>query len=231
MEELKLDNLIDQYLLGTINTHDKLLLERLMAEDTTVASKVQISKLAYKSIMLERNKLLREKLRTLDKNTSYEQRFASSWFGKVAMLIVVFILLYALLAVYFCPVSIARRNFIAFTETTSIQIQRDDDAWRSATIAFRDSDFEKAIQQYVILASGSDPSQHHLAKWNLLMSQLAADGPSEHWQIAMQTYAFQTPGSMGEKAHSVLELFHSPVYKFWFFPLSRKFSSLKPRLI
>lgn len=231
MKEPILESLIDQYLLGTISPADRTFLESQMASDPSVAMMVEDSKLAYKAILLERNRLLKEKLRRLDQEDLREQHFFPRKLGLVVLWLVIFILIGSLLTTYFSPVKTAQRNFEEYAAMTDVVATSRDDGWEAAERAFRSRDFEKTIQVYSQLGETAEGDERYLINWNILMAQLAAEGASVGWQLSVAAFIDSAPESWSVRAQAMSDMVNSRLYRLWYSPVDQKFSTLKPRLI
>ena len=233
MEEQTFETLIDHYLLGTISPIDKTHLEKAMADDPAIATLVEDSKRAYKALLMERNRILKEKLKMLDKEDINSKKIASpKWriFFSAAGIVV---LLFLVLNIYQSPLHIASRNLIEYPgqeggiKPGSPQMT----LWDDARAAFLKKDFEKAIQHYLVLAEEVGAPGHFEARWNILMAQLAGSGPTPAWYHAMANFSDEAPYPLSNRANKMTAKFASPYFKFFFSPWKEKFSSLKPRLI
>jgi len=233
MEEHTLSALIDQYLLGTISTQDRAYLEELIVTDPTVAELVKESKMAYKAILFERNRRLREKLRDLDNEVMQRQDFFSTGIGKLSFLLGCLFVLFYLASVYFSPASIARRNFVDFSISALVAEghQEQETARKEAKDAFMRKEYEIAIQHYVSLSEQPDTEFSFPARWNILMAQLALEGPTKQWKIALDSYTREAPGPIAAKAYKLAAFFESGYYKLLHKHFRENLSSLKPRLI
>jgi len=233
MEEQTLDTLIDHYLLGTISPLDKTRLEKAMADDPSVAALVEDSKRAYQALLLERNRIMKEKLKMLDKEDMDDERNPSPKWKILFSAAGIMILLFLTLNMYQSPLHIARRNLIAYPgEGGGIMPGSTEmTLWADARTAFIKKDFEKAIQHYLVLAENVSAPGHFEAKWNILMVQLAAGGPTPAWYLAMDRFSHEAPSQFSNQANRMMVKLTSTYYRFFFSPWKDKFSSLKPRLI
>lgn len=233
MEEQTLETLIDHYLLGTISPIDKAQLEKAMADDPTVAAMVHDSKRAYKALQLERNRILKEKLKTLDKEDMDEVTSSSTKWKILLSAVGIVILLFLMLNIHQSPLHIARRNLIAYPgqEGGAQPGPPQMKLWEDARVAFLQKDFEKAIQHYLELSGDIGTPGHFEARWNILLVQLAASGPTSAWNQVMDHYAHEAPYPLSKLADKLQAKFTSPYYRFFFSPWKDKLSSLKPRLI
>ena len=233
MEEHTISTLIDQYLSGTISPHDRSYLEQLMISDPSVAEIVRESEAAYKVLLHERNRRLKEKLRRLDKDETHRQGFLSTRMGILAILLVGCITGILLGSRYWSNASIALRNFDP-TVSRDLESSYPDDAratWTKAKDAFMAKDFTTAIQLYESLSTQEVSSNTYTARWNILMAQLALEGPTSNWKMALESFAQKAPEPLASKAHKLSGVVGSVYYRMFHHRLEEDFSSLKPRLI
>src|SRR6187397_2898059 len=111
MEEPVLLEWIDQYLLGTISPEHKAELERMMTADPEVAELVKESKEAFKVLQSERNRLLREKLRAIDKDENLRSLFLPKWILMLLLCLVILVGGWYWAAQYYSNQAIAMRYF------------------------------------------------------------------------------------------------------------------------
>ena len=233
MDAPDLDALIDDYLLGNILPADKARLEQRMATDPEFAALVRDSRLAFKAIQLERNRLLKEKLKELDKVDDAKPHSTSRKTGLFFALIGIILLFILLLTAYEHPSCIAKRNLIDAGEThfSRQPDQQTIEAWSLASAAFLEGDYEKSIRDFVALAGEKETPWHYTSRWNVLMVQLAAEGPDPAWLQALEAYAEVAPAPLSTKAKSLKRKLGSRFYRILFSPMQEKFSAIKPRLI
>jgi hypothetical protein len=233
MEEPTIEVLIDLYLSGAISPGDKARLEQAMATDPAVAEMVHDSQRAYKALLLERKRLLKEKLKKLDREDVPQQRNTPRKWKIISYSTAVVLLIFMMLHVYMSPQCIARRQLIAhpISHVDATPASTEMKRWEEARKSFLNKDFEMAIQQYLVLAGEETTPVHFKARWNILMAQLAVDGPTSSWHLAMDAFIQEAPVPFSTQAKSLSAKFSSPYYRFFFGPWKDKLSSLKPRLI
>lgn len=233
MEEYRLNDLIDQFLLGTISPEDHQKLQQLIASDPEVNQMVEDSKLAYKALALERRKQLKTKLKALDNMPSGSDKPFPKWLGIGILLLGACFYYWYMASVYFSPESMAERNYISYQESNlqSEVIHPEDLVWQKAEEAFKNGEYQHAIQQFAILSESSNPSQSAAANWNILLAQFALQGPSSNWKVGLQTFEKSAPEVLSEKARELINCLESRYYRFFMFRLQDNFSTIKPRLI
>jgi len=225
MDEHRLATLIDQYLLGTISPDDRSQLEKLILSDPAVRTLVRESE--------EKNRRLKEKLRGLDKDELMRQGFFSKRIGLLTILLLVGIAGLYVLAGYYTHESIALRNIETnpSRDNNAAYAAEDVAAWATAKNAFLARDFDSAIQHYITLSEHSESSWANDAKWNILLAQLAIEGPTPNWKMSLDTFTKSAPEPLRSKALKLSGLLDSFIYRLFQKQLRDKFSSLKPRLI
>lgn len=233
MDEHRITTLIDQYLLGTISPEDRSQLEQLILSDPSVSALVRESTAAYKVLQHEKNRRLKEKLRGLDKDEFMRQGFFSKPIGWLTILLLAGIAGLYLLAGYYTHESIAIRNLETdpAMNTTASEAPDQVAAWAKAKNAFLARDFDSAIKQYIPLSEHPEESRSYVAKWNILLAQLAMEGPTPNWKMSLDTFTKSAPEPLRSKAIKLSGLLDSLIYRLFQKQLHDRFSSLKPRLI
>ena len=233
MKEYLINDLIDQYLLGIISPEDNRELQKLIAEDPEVASLVEESKMAYKALELERRKQLKSKLRALDGQAEDPGTKSSKWIGAVLLVLGVCLLYFYMSSIYFSPGAIAGRNYIAYKEyKTDHHVDNPQVVtWLQADDAFRNEDYQTAIQSFALLTESQDRSASMIAQWNILIAQLAIEGPGSHWQMGLDAFEKSAPEALAVKARNLRKYLNSWYYRFFSFRFQENFSTIKPRLI
>ncbi len=233
MGEHRITTLIDQYLLGTISPEDRSLLEQLILSDPSVSKLVRESESACRILQHEKNRRLKEKLRGLDKDELMHQGVFSKPIGWLTILLLALIAGLYLLAGNYSHTSIALQNAEAYLEKNKNADEAGEDvaAWTKAQNAFLARDFGSAIQHYLTLSEAPEESKAYLAKWNILLAQLAIEGPTPTWKMSLDTFTKSAPEPLRSKAVKLSSLPDSFLYRLFHNKLHEKFSSIKPRLI
>src|SRR6187431_88835 len=138
MEEQVLLEWIDRYLMGTISAEHKAELERMMASDPDVAELVKDSQEAFKVLQSERNRLLREKLKAIDKDESKRSVFLPKWIFMMLLCLVMLVGGWYWAVQYYSNQSIAMRYFKmnAITEEETLLSPEMKTTWEKANDAF-----------------------------------------------------------------------------------------------
>lgn len=233
MKEHTLNDWIDQYLLGTIDPEHKAQLEQLIAQDTVVAERVRDSQVAFEAIQLVRNRHLREKMREWDLDPPHQQGLISSRAGRIGICIVGLLVCIYLAGQYFHPSCLAQRNFIDVNSmvTDARPGAGEMSTWKAAEVAFKQGDFEKAILIYSSLAESQLNDQKYTARWNLLMAQLAVEGPSAGWLAGLEAFAHHAPEPLASEGRRLSKTLRNPFYRWVYASGSSGISQIKPRLI
>jgi hypothetical protein len=230
-EKQQLENLIDAWLLGQLSPEESIVLEQRIADDPEVAAMAAESRLAFEVIKAQHQKLLRQKLKDLDRDNLKHQSLLSLPAG-----IILLTLLFGLLsiAIHSCiqqPAVLATRYFVRDSAITYAYAADSADLWTKAVDQFESGGFEAAIHSFQQLYDEDSSTVRTIAHWNLLMAQLAKDGESEGWKTAMHQFLQGADTIYRIKATQLLKDLDSRWYKIFFSPESRPLESLKPRLI
>jgi len=189
--------------------------------------------LAYKALELERRKQLKTKLKALDGMTSGPGKPFPKWLGIGILLLGACLFYWYMASVYFSPEHIAERNYLSYPELNrQFEVFHPQDmVWQKADEAFKNGEYQRAIQQFAILSESNNPSQSAAANWNILLAQFALQGPSSNWKVGLQTFEKSAPEVLSEKARELIYCLESTYYRFFMFRLQDNFSTIKPRLI
>jgi hypothetical protein len=231
MKAEPIETLIDEYLLGTISPRDKMALEQRMANDPAVAEMVRDSQKAFNVIRHAQNQQLKEKLRGLDQEDLQRQNLVP---GKriMALLFLAAILLGAYMAfVYFSASAMARRNFEAYNPPPAILNDSLHAAWSLAEKAFQTAAYEEAIHRYQALIVKAGPQEDFVARWNILLAQLALSGATPAWKLNLETFIREAPEPLASRAKKLAKNFDSGLHRMFYMHFQKNLSSLKPRLM
>lgn len=233
MKEHNLNDWIDQYLLGTIDPEHKAQLEQLMARDAVVAERVRDSQVAFEAIRLVRNRHLREKMREWDLDPPHQQGLILSRAGRIGIFLVGLLVCIYLAGQYFHPSCLAQRNFIDVNSmvTESSPGAGEMSSWKGAEVAFKQGDFGKAILMYTSLAESPLSDQQYTARWNLLMAQLAVEGPNADWLTSLDAFVHHAPEPLASGGRRLSEMLRNPLYRWVYASGASGISQIKPRLI
>ena len=231
MKAEPIETLIDEYLLGTISPQDKIALEQRMANDPAVAEMVRDSQQAFNVLRHARNQQLREKLRGLDQEDIQQQNMLPSK-RILGLLILAALVVGAYLTSVYCSASsIARRNFEAYASPADGKSDPLQMEWVLAEKAFKTAQYEEAIQRYQALMASAVQADIVVARWNILMSQLAMTGATPVWKKSIEAFAGKAPEPLASKARKLAKDFNSSFQRMFYMYFQENFSSLKPRLM
>jgi hypothetical protein len=231
MKTQNIESLIDEYLLGTISPQDKAALEQRMAEDPAIAELVRDSQQAFKVIRHARNQQVKEKLRRLDQEDIHQQNLVP--FKRIIGLLIIAALLVGiyLTSVYFSASAIAGRNFEAYSPPAAREMDPLQEEWAKAEKAFRANAYEEAIQRYHVLTEKAEHSDAFIARWNILMAQLALTGATPTWKLALESFMREAPEPLATKARKMAKDFDSGFQRMFYMHFQKNLSTLKPRLM
>jgi hypothetical protein len=233
MNEHTLPELIDQYLLGTISPKDKLDLEQLMASDPIVAEQVKESQEAFKVIQHERNRILKEKLKEIDKDNPKKSALFPRLVLTVVICFVAILFFVLLVSGYNNPSSIAQRYFENKPmPEVGISSRPDlEETWSKANEAFLKKEYEKAMLLYASWIEEAGEAEVYIAEWNFLLAQLGLQGSTIAWKSTFTSFLNGAPEPWKSKGNELLKLVGSGPYGLFFHGLKSNLSALKPRLI
>lgn len=233
MEEPVLLEWIDLYLMGSIRPEDKTELERMMAADPEIAELVKESQLAFNVLQSERNQLLRKKLKALDKEETRRSGFLPKRIILSACILVVIGGSWCWASYYFSNKAIAVRYFkISYPpeEETSLSAEMKT-IWKEADHAFKSEDYGRAHNLYDSILENKEHPISYGAQWNLLMSNLALHGQTDHWKKELETFSQEASAPFRNKAQALSRLLDASWYKIIITLTQTDISGLKPRLI
>lgn len=233
MEEHKLQELIDQYPMGTLSAEDKAYLEQLIQSDPEVASRVRESQYAHKILLAAKHRQLREKLREIDRHDRRRSGFLPRWIVLLLFFVMALICFWYWATLFYGHACLARRYFekTATSMAWPVESQQPVQIWMVANNAFRKKEYENAIQLYTSWLSEPENQGAYMARWNILLAQLAQEGPTATWKESMESFIQEAPESLNSRAQKLLTLLDSSLYGFFFYRLQANLSPLKPPLI
>ncbi len=236
MRDTTLDDLIDDYLKDKISDVDRSHLELLMKRDPALASRLKESQETYRFLEYVRYKEIKKRLRDFDGVIPVDvnlNSFKRRWL--FAILLIASILgAWICLFDYIKPIHLAERNFqIRYENDLALgKLTREDILyWNDATAYFLSGDFQNAARLFQPLSEYMHSSFSSEAKWNVLMCQLAIEGPTVLWKKEMNNYQSLVTGSFRMKAIKLLRISNSSLYRWLILTPSSHLSALKPRLI
>lgn len=233
MEDYPLNQIIDQYLQGTISSEDKKMLLTKIDSDPQVAKLVEESQLAYKAIEAHRRKELKTKLQTLDKNAVSRRKKIPGWLSILILLLGAGAIYLYMSLVHFSPQSIARNHFVSYKEVNHKTMASAElpASWTQAEEFFNEGAYREAIQYFAIIAEHEDSQIAEVARWNITVAQFALEGTSPHILLALEGFEKSESRAVSEKAGKLKECLESGAYRFFFLRLQDSVTTIKPRLI
>jgi len=236
MKENNLDDLIDALLRDTITDEDRYRLESMMEADPVIARKVLESRETYLFLQYARYQQIKTQLRKFDEkeNLSVKRNPFSPWAFTGILLLVFGISCWLCLINYYRPESLARRNFECVSGAEILQgtvMNEEVLNWNLANELFDKRDFQNAASIYMMYTENPQDPFYKIASWNVLMCQLATDGPTLQWHKDFDQFISIKTNPLETKAKKLSQLLDSFFYKWVIFKPASVFSAIKPRLI
>ncbi len=192
-DQHKLAELIDAWLLQQLPPEEKVRLEHMIANDPAVAQMARESQLAFEVLKADQRSRLRKNLKLLDQQDPRSQGFLTGSFGKYSMVILLALVAVIGFTLFQSSASMAKKHYMAQPESCLSASYSHQQTWRFAAQAYSMKDYETAIRSFAILAEDEEPEIRYTAKWNMMMAQLAKDGVSEGWKMALRQYRNEAP--------------------------------------
>ena len=233
MEEPEILELIDQYLMGRIRPEDLTILKERMAADPAIAELVRESRETFRVIQFEKNRLLREKLKQIDKKGSWKTGFIPGWITYVMLPIIIITGGWYWTNYYYSNTAIAAR----YAKMPIVDIKKlynrqgAEGEWKKADSAFRNEEFDLAVNLYATLLEEGNKEEAYLARWKIILSQLALYGPTPNVKDTLGVFANEAPAPWQAQARKLLRLINSTWYTVFINRVQINVSGLKPRLI
>jgi len=234
MENKAIQDLVDRHLLNQASPDDKMKLLHLMEADPVFAQYVKECEETFNVLQAARNRHLRNQMKSWDAGIKNQKK------GKDKGLLFLFILGLLVISAWcwltysYSSVALAKRSFNAIEES-SISIggnKVENEEWQRSIKAFRNEEFEKAIYLFKGMPETVDSTLASHVHWNILLCQLALNGPSKEWMEALLEFSSKTPEPMRSEALKLLHILQSPVYtKLYRDVLHKSFTSVKPKII
>lgn len=216
-KEHEWDDLIDAYLLDTINPEEKERLQSQMALDPELANRVRESVLAFAVIRHARERQLREKMERWDLGASRYKVRRKQW-PLIFLLLLIFFLGGTLLTlIHFAPANVAERWFHRESPcpTHATSCLQQNRIWEKAWLAFSTRDYQTANQQFALYTLNADPEEWDAISWNLLLIRLAQEGPTIEWRTGLELYLEQAHQPFRTKAGKLKLMLDHPVYRYF----------------
>jgi hypothetical protein len=234
MSNREIQDLVDSYLLHQINAEDKARLLDMMEADPVFAQSVKESEETFKVLQLARNRELRAKLKTWDAAAEQPKRGRSKGLLFFFLCVFLFISFWCWISYHFSPVTMAMHSFNAIPE---FDIQITDhmtsvDYWQEGMDAFRQEDFENAMLEFMSIPQTNDQTVTAHVRWNVLLCQLALNGPTHEWIAELNGFSKNAPEPIRTEAMKLLHVIQSPLYTNLYRGVFQKtITSVKPKII
>ncbi len=214
MEDHKLLELIDEYLLGTISPGDQAALEKKMAEDPETKRVVQESLDAFRVIQAARNQQLREQMKQWDKASGTGNRRKDSRV-KTGLAVFAFLLLLVMgSGYYYSPRVMADRYAGKAPFAAQALLSGEPLAlWTKARFEFEHGHYAPAAQLFQTLSQFQDRRIAEEAKWQHLLCLLALGRSDGTWKSEMQALSGQTSHPHADEAREILSILDSWIYR------------------
>ncbi len=234
MNHSAIQELVDNYLLNQISPGDKKRLLTMMDHDPELARYVKEGVETVQILQLARDRDLRDKLKRWDARIEKTQR------GKGKRLLFLFVL--GLLAIVFwcwmtyrfSPENLAMQSFKAIPANVFPYTEREPflDAWQRGNSAFLRGDYEKALIFYLSCTGFDAPAMSDQVRWNILLCQLAINGPSNLWLQDLSDFSLAARDPFQSEAENLLRRIQSPLYSILYHGVLHKtITSIKPKII
>jgi len=230
-DQHKLAELIDAWLLQQLPPEEKARLEHMIANDPVVARMARESQIAFEVLKADQQTRLRKNLKLLDQQDPMSQGFLSGALGKYSLVILLGLVAVIGFTLIRTSSTMATRHFLAQPESCLSASYNHQQAWRFAAQAYSIKDYETAIRSFAILSEDQEPEIRYTAKWNMLMSQLAKDGVSQGWKVALQQYRNEAPEPYKSMASNLEKKLNSWFFRILVCPGTHPLNGLKPPLI
>jgi hypothetical protein len=233
MEEKRISDLIDLYLLGSLSPMDRAYLEERMAADPAVAQNVRESQNAFAVLLSERNRRIKERLQEIDrKDSSQGNRFIKRFIPFLLFLLgIVGFLFWA--SQFYAPASIASRYFDSYPMpyTRSNDTAELEKKWEQANQAFIQEEYGLALNLYDSWNQDAGPIMDYSARWNILLTQFALHGATAAWKRELERFAREAPPALQIPARRLNQFLDSSFYRIFLASIQDHLSAIRPRLI
>jgi|GEM_PF-1078014 len=234
MKDRMIRDLVDSYLLNQINADDKAKLLAMMEADPVFAQYVKESEETFKVLQSARDRELHEKLKAWDVEAEKPKHGRGKRLLFFLFFVFLFVSFWCWLSYHFSPVTMAIHSFNAIPQH-SIQVLDNSitkDEWEKAIETFRHKDFEKAMFLFMTLAETDDPVIAAQSRWNILLCQLALNGPTNKWLEELDGFSKNASEPIHSEAEKLFRKIHSPLYTNLYRGILHKtFTSVKPKII
>jgi hypothetical protein len=226
--------LIDNYLLDQISPEDKKLLLDKMEAEPDFAQFVKESEEAFTVLQFARQRALRQKLKAWEAAATTSNNRKKKILSIFLVLVLLVFALWCWLTYYFSPVNLAKQSFndVYLHYQYSPKMEPDSEKWQKGMNAFRNEDFENAMLLFNSVEKTGESNLKFYKDWNILLCQLALQGPGADWQQDLDAFSKQAPEPFRYAAEKLLKTIQSPLYsRFFQGILKESVTSVKPKII
>ena len=235
MQEKDLKELIDRYLLGSINADDAIQLSNLRKTNPKVDLRVNQSIEAFRVLQYGRYQQIRQSLKqidALDTNSSNRFRY-KRWIVTSIVLLVSLLGVWFWLVIYYSPSALASRYFQPVSDEFFLNHNMNHEdilAWKLAEQAIVNGNYQSAISSFEHFIS-KEESVSTQAQWNILLARFAVQDPASNWQSGLKEFELKAPENLKAQAQKLHRIIDSPFYRVLIFELPKQLSALKPQIM
>lgn len=235
MDQNHYDELIDAFLKKKLTPADQARIDQLLVTNPAFAETLAESREAFKYLQYLQEQQIRKQLQDFDKRqVKIHKKIACRRWVLVGILFFAALILGWLELVRFCkPEHIALRYFEQIEVKSGESTLSSDDLSKLelANSLFETGDFENAASLYQGFSeSGANHFQEE-AKWNVLMSYLAMNGPDHRWKKALDEFPVSPDHPLATRKNELHSFLNSPIFRLGTIVSPSAFSAIKPRLI
>lgn len=236
MEEHTLEELIDDYLSGSISDSDRIRLEFLMATDPAIAREVEQCKEAYRFLQYSNDQRILGQLKKFDLDEKNKKKQSASYKWLIAVLIPAMIIVgvWSWSLFHFNPEEMAMKYFLADPASAMMDHSgriHDAGQWKEAHEFFTHKDFRNAWRLFQPFTEDDDKMIANKAEWNTLLCRLALSGATSEWQNDLDSFINTTNGPRKAIAIRLQHETNTIIFRITFFKFSNGLSNIKPRLL
>lgn len=229
-------DLIDDLLKEKISDEDLRHLEMMREAHPAIDRLVRESRETFHFLQYARYQQIRTQLREFDEKESRGTKrspYKRYVFAFVLFLISIMIG-WIMIINYYKPENLAKRCFV---NIAGLDIMKDESLsneivnWDLANELVIKGDFLNAAGLYMVYAEDPESLFYLSSNWNILMCQLAMDGPTDSWRKELDEFKSIPFNPLKLKAIKLSRFLDSTFYKRATLKPSSHFSVWKPRLI
>jgi len=232
MSNREKQDLVDSYLLNQITPENKARLLDMMEADPVFAQYVQECRETFHVLKAARDRELRKKLKDWDAGDSQSGRRKGILF--LACLVALGAGFWYWLNHHYSDTTLAAHSFDAINQQDVSPALKNSflENWQEGVKSFHQKDFEKALLLFASIAEKDTTSITYGAQWNMLLCQLALNGPSDLWHDTLISFSKNAPEPYQGEALKLLKVMASPMYNKIYRGTWRKtVTSVRPKII